>query len=136
MKSLFQFITESARTEKIDKAKKEIDSFNDKDQRTSAAHGEAMIHNLINAFRKEGNEFSGVPSHNEMKECMWLAYNPEFTDMIMWEPYRNSRLISWSIHLERKEAIVCGSIIYTLNELDEQLINNMNGKTNFIRIDI
>ena len=135
MKSLTQFIQESARFEKIDKLKKEIDSYNDKDQRGPANVGEALIHSLIKEFTKEGNEVSEVPSHNEMGEGMWLAYNPNFIDAIVWEPTRNDRFITWAIHLDRKEAIIQGQIIYTVGELDDQLIKNMNGDVKFIRID-
>lgn len=134
MKSLTQFIIESGRFANIDKLKKEIDSYNDKDQRGPANVGEALIHSLIKAFNEEGYGVLNVPSHNEMKECMWLAYNPNFTDAIVWEPTRNNRFITWAIHLDRKEAIIQGQITYTLGELDDQLIKNMNGDVKFIRI--
>ena len=134
MKSLTQFIQESARFAKIDKLKKEIDLYNDKDQRGPANVGEALIHSLIKAFNEEGNGVLNVPSHNEMGEGMWLVYNPNFTDAIVWEPYRNNRFITWAIHLDRKEAIIQGQIIYTVSELDDQLIKNMNGDVKFVQI--
>ncbi|MCH5167826.1 MAG: hypothetical protein J1F35_08105 [Erysipelotrichales bacterium] len=126
MKSLVDYITES-QDNGIKKIAKNIESYNDKDQRCTPNESQAIILDTIRKFEKENaKKITKVPSDEEFKEGTWLAVH-EDTNMILFQWDFNHFNTYYIQEKDRKESVICGAIYMDSKELNEFLIGKIGG---------
>lgn len=106
---------------------KNIESYNDKDQRCTPNEAQAFIIDTVRKFKKEGaEEIVKVPSIEEFKEGTWLAVH-EDTGMILFQWNFNKFNTYYIQEKDKKESVICGAIYMDSKELDEFLIGKIGG---------
>lgn len=137
MKSFAQFVKESSQNNQIKNVIKEIDSYNNKEQRADNEDVEGWMILLKKEFEKLGaKQYKSVPSAKELQEGTWLIYSDNSMVLAHWD---YNHFITWTIQANENgvkgKAVVNGSIYRNSSELDDFLNNQMGeGKLTYLFI--